>query len=84
MGRLKNRFTNEGWVREVPSGTPNGVLTTFNLTYQPDDSDGVTLTLDGLVLRKTTHYTISGTTITMVAGAPNTDQVLYAVYTRQT
>lgn len=83
MSRTGSRFINEGWTREIPGGTPNGVLTTFSLSYTPDDVNGVTLTLDGLVLRYTTHYTISGTTITMTA-APNTDQTLYAVYTKQT
>lgn len=83
MGRIKNRFANEGWVREAPSGSINGINVTFVLTFTPDDSDGVSLYLDGLMLKKTTHYTISGATITTTA-APNTDQTLFAVYTKQT
>lgn len=83
MARIKNRFANEGYVRETPSGSINGVNTTFTLTFTPDDADGVDVYLDGLLLRKTTHYTISGAVITTTS-APNTDQVMYVVYTKQT
>jgi hypothetical protein len=67
-----------GWQEEVPSGVVNSSNVTFTLSYTPD-SKTLILSLDGLIRKRTTDYTISGSTITMVT-APALGQELYAVY----
>jgi hypothetical protein len=66
------------WAEETPSGTINGSNQSFSLASTPD-SKTLVLSLDGLCLKRTTDYTISGTTITMVL-APATGQNIYAIY----
>lgn len=51
---------------EVPSGDINGVNDTFILANTPNPSSSLTLILNGQVLVKDTHYTLSGDTITML------------------
>ena len=52
---------------EVPSGTIDGTNATFTLANTPV-TGSVKLYLGGQRLAPTTHYTISGSTITMVSG----------------
>ena len=68
------------WVfNETPSGTPNGVLTSFTLTQSPTN---IILTRNGQLLKPGVgnDYTISGNTITMFF-APLTGDQLLATYT---
>lgn len=66
---------------ETPSGTVNGTNPTFTLTNTPSPSGSLKLFLDGVLLTQTTHYAISGTTITFVtAFIPRTGQTLFASY----
>lgn len=81
--QASNRFLNEGWTQEVPSGTINGSNKAFTLTYTPDEAASVVVFLDGIVQRLTTDYTFSGTTITFVS-APAVGQDLYCVYQKRT
>lgn len=67
------------WFQETPSGTPNGVLTTFGLSHTPQTSASLHCFQNGLRLRYTTDYTVSGTTLTLVV-APLTAQTLYCDY----
>lgn len=58
---------------EVPSGTINGVNVTFTLTHAPIVHK-ISVFKNGLMLRPTTDYTVSGKTITFAvapAGGSN-------------
>lgn len=66
--------------QEVPSGTINGVNTTFTVSTTPNSAAAFSLYQDGLILIQGVDYTLAGTTITM-ATAPLFGQTLYAVYT---
>lgn len=66
-------------VQEVPVGTVNGVNTSFALTQTPFNAQHFTLYLDGVLLRSGTHFTRSGTSITMIT-APDFGQTLDAVF----
>lgn len=81
--QVSNRFLNEGWVQEVPSGTINGVNVTFTLANTPEDALSVLLFVNGIFQRRTTDYTISGATITFVS-APRVGQDVYSVYQKKT
>jgi hypothetical protein len=74
-GKVLGDVTN----KEVPSGTINGSNVTFTLSFSPVSSDSLNLFLDRGMLELTTHYSISGVTITMVT-APAVGQSLYASY----
>jgi hypothetical protein len=65
---------------EVPSGTPNGVLTTFTLAHTPVNTS-LSLYLNGVLQQAGAgnDYTISTTTITMLT-APLTGDKLLANY----
>lgn len=65
---------------EVPTGTINGTNPTFTLANTPI-AGSVKLSLGGLRLTITTHYTLSGGTITMVSGfEPQTGESFLADY----
>lgn len=64
---------------EILSGTVNGSNTAFTVSQTPLDTLAVIVYLDGIKLEYTTHYTISGTTVTFVT-APATAQVPSAYY----
>jgi hypothetical protein len=67
---------------EIPTGTPNGVLTTFTLAHTPLGSS-LALMLNGVVQQVGTanDFTLSGTTITFnSASLPNTGDTLQAWY----
>lgn len=84
MGTISNRFVNEGWERESASGTVNGSNLVFTITYTPDDPKNVEVYVDGLICQPTTHYTISGSTITFQSGcAPELGQTVFVVYSKR-
>ena len=64
---------------EVPSGTPNGVLTTFTLVSIPSPSTSLKVFVNGQRLKLTEDYTLSGNTITFVI-APPTNSLLLCDY----
>jgi hypothetical protein len=82
MTRVTDRFINEGWVEETPSGSINGSNTSFTLSFQVDDTADCFLWVNGLLNFYTTHYTISGTTLTMTYG-PATDSDLRIKYQKK-
>jgi hypothetical protein len=69
------------FMQEVPTGDIDGANVTFTLSQLPASPGAVQLSLDGIVLAPTVHYTISGVTITMI-DAPVTGQNLQAQYIR--
>lgn len=75
MTRVKDRFVNEGWTAEVPSGSG----TSFTLAFTPDDPLAVKVYIDGLL---ETAYSISGTGITLTT-ALAAGQSIYATYTKK-
>jgi hypothetical protein len=82
---LSNDLVTLGFVgtpkQEQCSGTVNGVNATFTISQSPINADNFQLYLNGVLLRVTTHYTRSGTTITMQAGSiPQVGQELDAIY----
>ena len=66
---------------ETPSGSINGVNTTFTLATTPSSPGSVHIYLNGLRMSPGVDYTISGSTITFLAGStPQTGDVLVASY----
>lgn len=66
-------------ISEAPTGLINNANSIFSISQLPAGAEYFDLYLDGLLLDVTTHYTRTGTTITMVT-APNFAQTLRAVY----
>ena len=69
-------------VREVPTGTPNGVLTTFTLANTPASGSEMVF-VNGILMNvgATNDYTIATNTITFNSGAiPQTNDVLLVTY----
>lgn len=67
--------------QEKPSGTPNGVLTTFGLSFTPTSADALLVLVDGIARTKTSEWGLSGSNIVFTAGnIPTTDQTVYAFY----
>lgn len=64
---------------ETPSGSCNGVNTTFTLAESPYASTMVMFYVNGQLMRKDSDYTISGKVISTVIPPP-TDSVTYVYY----
>jgi hypothetical protein len=64
---------------EIPSGAINGSNTAFTLVNAAVPSTTLHVYLNGVRLRPTSDYTISGTSLTMVM-VPQTGDWLYADY----
>lgn len=79
MTRVVGKFQIDDFNNETPSGAINGSNTAFTLSSAPEEGDAVLVFLDGLKLKKTTDYSISGTTLTMVT-APAIAQELTVHY----
>jgi hypothetical protein len=66
---------------EVPSGTLDGVNATFTLASAPTPASSMGVYRNGLLLRHTGDYTITGNTLVFVAGAiPQPGDALLAFY----
>lgn len=83
MSQLDGRGIKDFWVQETPSGTINGVNTSFTLSQTPKEDECVMIFLAGLLVTQDVGYTISGTAITF-ATAPAISSVLRAIYVRKT
>lgn len=82
MARVKGKFLNgSDYIQEAPSGAVNSSNVTFTLANTPV-AGTLLVYLDGLYQIPTTHYSISGATITMVT-APATAQDIRAAYWRK-
>lgn len=58
---------------ETPSGTKDGVNTTFTLSYTPSPAGSLQLVYNGMTMQATVGYTLSGATVTAIAPfLPNT------------
>lgn len=66
MTRVQADFLLKFWVDEVPSGTIDGTNVTFTIANEPSESAAVDVYKNGLRQEPTTHYSISGATITFV------------------
>jgi hypothetical protein len=66
---------------ETPSGTIDGVNTTFTLAHAPSPAASLILVMNGITLREGggNDYTLSTSTITM-ASAPETGTILICWY----
>ena len=66
---------------ETPSGVMNGVNTAFTLTVAPNPAGSLHLFLGGLLLEAGVDFTLSGTSLTMLAGAiPDAGDKFVAYY----
>lgn len=66
---------------ETPTGTINGVNTSFTLANAPNPAASLLLILNGLVLQQGSDYSLSGNTITFLGAAlPQTGDTLLAFY----
>lgn len=63
---------------ETPTGTPNGILTTFTIAHSPV-AGTVAVYVNGARQKLATDYTFSGTTITFIV-APDTGSLITADY----
>lgn len=82
MTRIAGKFVIDDFNNETPSGTINGSNTAFTLSATPEEGDSVLVFLDGLKLKQTSDYSISGTTLTMVT-APALGQELTVHYLKR-
>ena len=67
-------------IREVPSGTKNSVNTVFTLAATPV-TGSEQIYVNGHLQSYTTHYTMSGLTITFVAAPSPSDIILVTYWT---
>ena len=79
MALLQGTWIGDIFEREVPSGTVNGVNTSFTLSSLPHSAKAVDVYINGLLQRLTTDYTISGSIVSFVI-APSSGQVVYVSY----
>lgn len=79
MAVIEGKYLSSLFVREAPTGAIDGSNTSFAISQLPAAANALHLFLDGVKLRPTTHYSLSGTTITMV-DAPIVGQDLEANY----
>lgn len=81
MSKLKTKWIENpaglDFKEEVPAGTVDGVNTTFTLSAVPVDI--ISLDLNGRPLKYTTDYSVTGTTLEMVA-PPALGQELFINY----
>ena len=59
-------------LQEVPTGTQNGINQTFTLAHPPTGI--VMVYFNGREYQDTTDYSVSGTTLTLTAFAPNSSE----------
>jgi hypothetical protein len=68
-------------VDEVPTGTINGVNSTFTLTRTPNPALSLKVWVDGVLMTQNSHYTLSGDTITFINPyQPFTGNTLFVSY----
>jgi len=66
---------------EVPGGTIDGSNLVFTLTQTPNPTISLKLFVDGVLMKQSTHYTLSGVTVTFISPfQPITGQFLFASY----
>lgn len=56
---------------ETPSGSINGSNKTFTLAHTPAPATSLVVFVNGIRQKLTTHYTLSGLTLTMVRAYPS-------------
>ncbi len=65
--------------QQAPTGTIDGVNTTYTLAHRPTSNSSLKLYQDGLLLRQNSDYTVDNVTITMIVPTAS-GQTLDAVY----
>jgi hypothetical protein len=80
--RLAVSLPGVGFVDQaIPTGTLNGVNTTFTLSQSPSPSASLTVFRNGLLMSAGVDYTLAGTTITFAsASVPQTGDLLLCSY----
>ena len=64
----------------VDNFTGNGSATTYTLTDKPYSAKSILVTVDGIVQTASTNYTVSGTTLSFGASAPDSGAVITVVH----
>ena len=64
----------------VDNFTGNGSATTYTLTDTPYSANSILVTVDGIVQTASTNYTVSGTTLSFGASAPDSGAVITVVH----
>jgi len=80
--KVTARGLNLVFEQETPSGTVDGTNATFTLTAEPHDTKQAMVYLNGGIQRRTSDWSISGTTLTFVQ-APALGQTVYVTYYRR-
>lgn len=83
MARLDAEFLKKFFTIETPTGAVNGTNAVFTVSFTPLENDAVMIFVNGLFQKPTTHYSISGSTITFVT-APAVGQDVVVYYIRKT
>jgi hypothetical protein len=81
MARVAEKFLNQQFVQEIPSGLINGSNTSFTISHNPQSAATLVVWRDTVPQYQGVDYTFSGTTITMTT-APAAGQSLYVFYLR--
>ena len=79
MSKIVGSYIANIFAQEVPSGTVDGVNTSFTLTANPVYSSTVHIYLNGLLQRQGTDYTVSGTAVSFT-NAPAAGEEILATY----
>ena len=82
MSTIDARGIQKIWVQEVPTGTVNGSNTNFTLSQTPVEADAMLVFLNGIQQKKTTDWTVSGTTLIFVV-APAVAQQITVQYVQE-
>jgi hypothetical protein len=82
MAEIDAKFFQDDFVQEVPTGLVNGSNTAFTLSMTPAWPEMVMLFVNGLAQIYTTHYSVSGTTLTMTY-APATGSDIEVKYWKE-
>lgn len=82
MSKMTGKWLANSTKQEIPTGTVNGVNTSFTLSFTPNYNNSVMVYVNGAIKILTTDFSVSGTSITFVT-APASGSTVYAVYTME-
>lgn len=82
MSTVDARGLQKIWIQETPTGTVNGSNVNFTLSQIPVEADAMLVFLNGIQQKKTTDWTVSGTTLIFVV-APSVAQQITVQYVQE-
>lgn len=81
MALFSGQWLGDIFKQEIPTGSVNGVNTTFTLSLLPHSDDGTIVFVNAIPQQLGVDFTISGQTITLTE-APTTGQRVYVFYVK--